>query len=344
MQAKHVFSWKRLLLAAVFIGLGAWPRSVQAQAPAAVLLVDVDNYVTYNYDTYDYTKFGVDPTVTTAVPMRAFAFHIGIGDIVAVNGKPVKGTILWRSAPMFPLTPTPQPGQAIADTTRAMMDDLNFEFVGFDGTMIGTITASGLSGGAPPAGAPLAMTRGNFAITGGTGAFLGVRGQTGLGPPIPVPGARGTASVTEDPANRRNAVASKGRFVLHLLPMFSPEVVQTAAGPAVVHSNDFTPVSADKPAKSGEVLTLFATGLGPTRPGLDPGQPFPATPLQVVNAPVAVIVNGAPAEVLDASGYPGTTNAYQVNFRLPAGVTTGLVTLQVTSAWIAGSAVKIAVQ
>ena len=47
------------------------------------------------------------------------------------------------------------------------------------------------------------------------------------------------------------------------------------------------------------------------------GQPFPSSPLASVNSPVEVTVNGKPAEVLSAVGYPGAVDGYQVNFRVP---------------------------
>jgi uncharacterized protein (TIGR03437 family) len=74
---------------------------------------------------------------------------------------------------------------------------------------------------------------------------------------------------------------------------------------------------------------------------LEPGDPFPASPLAIVNSPVEIAVNGQPAEVQYAGGYPGTTNTYQVNFRVPTGIPTGSASLQLTAAWIAGSAVTI---
>ena len=64
--------------------------------------------------------------------------------------------------------------------------------------------------------------------------------------------------------------------------MSRPAIVADAAGPAVFHA-DFSPVTAAKPAKAGEVLIAKATGLGPTRPGVIPGQPFPTDPIQEVN-------------------------------------------------------------
>lgn len=91
-------------------------------------------------------------------------------------------------------------------------------------------------------------------------------------------------------------------------------------------------------------MSLFMTGLGPTKPGVDPGSPFPASPPAVVNSPVNVMVNGKSAEVLGAVGYPGAVNGYQVNFRVPSDAAHGTATIQVASAWIAGPAVQIAIQ
>ena len=126
--------------------------------------------------------------------------------------------------------------------------------------------------------------------------------------------------------------------------MFSPEVVIPPNGPAVAHSNDFSLVSSAKPATAGEVLSLFATGLGPTRASLTPGQPFPSSPLAVVNSPVAVMVNGKAAEVLSAVGYPGALDGYQVNFRVPSDAVSGTATIQVSAAWIAGTLVSFPVR
>jgi uncharacterized protein (TIGR03437 family) len=126
--------------------------------------------------------------------------------------------------------------------------------------------------------------------------------------------------------------------------MESPEIALLPAGPAVTHSSDFSLVTAAKPATAGEVLSLFATGLGPTVPAVDPGQPFPSTPVAVVNSPVEVKVNGTSAEVLGAVGLPGAVDGYQVNFRVPPGTAKGPASIQVSAAWISGATVSIPVQ
>src|SRR5262249_5343051 len=148
-----------------------------------------------------------------------------------------------------------------------------------------------------------------------------------------------------DPANRR-ALGGGGTFTqgIYILPMFRPEVVTVGGRPAIVHSSDLSLVTANKPAVPGEVLTLFASGLGPTRPGVGPGEPFPADSLQVCNSPIEVLVNGKSADVLFAGGYPGAVDRYQVNFRVPDGIVGGLASVQLTSAWIQAPEVGLPVQ
>ena len=59
---------------------------------------------------------------------------------------------------------------------------------------------------------------------------------------------------------------------------------------------------------------------------------------------VSVQVGIEPAEVLAAVGYPGAVDGYQVNFRVPTGIAAGNATLQISSAWIPGTPVSIAVR
>ncbi len=87
-----------------------------------------------------------------------------------------------------------------------------------------------------------------------------------------------------------------------------------------------------------------ATGLGPTVPSVDPGQPFPLDANLPVNSPVAVSVNGQEAEVISAVGWPGQLDTYRVDFRVPSGLPAGTASVQLSAAWIAGSAVRIPVQ
>jgi uncharacterized protein (TIGR03437 family) len=312
-------------------------------APAAILQVDIENWVEYFDDTPDVSKLATNPNPTPPSVPKNFAVHIGIADIVAVNGQPVKGTMV-RNTRNINLSTAPNPGQAIGDAPRGAIVTDCFEIQKLDGSTIGTIFVSGIVTGPPAPGAPLAVVQGNLAVLGGTGAFLGVTGQDGNGV-VTASSSLRAASMTEDPANRRvNGAGGKTRWILHLIPQERPEIVMTANGPAVTHSSDFTAVSASNPAAAGEILSVFMTGLGPTKPGVDPGAPFPASPATVVNSPVAVTVNGESAEVLGAVGYPGAVDGYQVNVRVPPDIAHGTASIQVSAAWIAGPAVQIAVK
>ncbi|MBI3695800.1 MAG: hypothetical protein HY238_13295 [Acidobacteria bacterium] len=333
-------TWKTLVSITLWAVLSNRPGSAQV-APATILEIDLENVVQYFQDIPDLSKFATDPNATTAVRLRNFDSMVFIGDIVAINGQPAKGTLI-RNARFINLTTAPNPGQAIADNFRAVTFEGTFDILKVDGNPIGSIMHAGVGPGTAAPGAPLSVTVGNFAIVGGTGAFLGARGQLGRVTPVAI--ADRQASMAEDPANRRRNGGGRVRYVLHLIPVSRPEVVNTAGGPAVAHSSDFALVSTSKPAAAGEVLSLFATGLGPTRPGVDPGKPFPASPPAAVNSPVEVLVNGKPAEVLGAVGFPGAVDGYQVNFRVPPDMARGTTTIQVRAAWIAGSEVKISVQ
>jgi hypothetical protein len=284
----------------------------------------------------------MDPSVTTPLPLKIFSRTHIIADIQAVNGQRVMGASTQVGTNIGFRT-SPAPGFAIADVVRNAFLEISFEILKSDGTPIGTITASGFLAGAPPPGAPLALTSDNYVITGGTGAFLGARGQAGTAanPPGVAP-FRGS-SITEDPANRRRNGGGSQQWVVHLIPMFVPQIVTTASGPAVFHS-DFSPVTAAKPAKAGEVLIVQATGLGPTVPGVDPGQPFPTDSPFQVNSPLDVTVNGRPAEVINNIGWPGLVDTYRIDFRAPGGTTAGMASIQITAAWIAGPEVRIAIQ
>ena len=326
------------LLGTAFSGI------VAGQTAPVTLQVDVENFVVYTYDVTDSSKFATDQGRTTSSlglqqgGLRTFTPLIGIADIVAVNGLPAKGTWLTRGI-VLNLQTSALPGQATADTIRTNITDQVFEILRADGTPIGTIMATEVGFGAAPPGAPLTSIGNNKAITGGTGAFLGARGQVGLGQTAAIR----IASVSEDPANRRLNGGGTSRHLIQLFPMTRPEIVGTTTGPAIFHA-DFSAVTAARPAKTGELLIVRATGLGPTRPNAAAGQPFPSDALLQVNSPLAVSVNGQQAEVSTAIGWPGLVDTYRVDFRVPDGTTAGMAAIQLSAAWITAPQVSIPIQ
>jgi uncharacterized protein (TIGR03437 family) len=109
---------------------------------------------------------------------------------------------------------------------------------------------------------------------------------------------------------------------------------------------DFSLVTSARPAVPGEVLIIRAKGLGPTRPDLRPVGlvRFGSNPIVEVNSPVEIAVDGKEAEVLNKVGWPGETDVYRVDFRMPSGTSSGMGVLQVTAAWIPGTPVAIPVK
>jgi hypothetical protein len=313
------------------------PAACLAQSPV-IITIEVENYVEYLQDNNDVMKTGTDPGVTTPLFPNTFINSDHYGDIVSVNGVPAKG-LLYGFCRVLGASARPNPGFPIADTTVSTQRAYYFQIQSATGTPIGTLVTSGPHG---PSGVgnPTAVTNGDYVILGGSGAFIGARGQGGL---VPVAAGR-TASITEDPSRRRVNGGGKRRFILTMYPAAYPQISGANGLPAIAHASDFTQVSPNRPASPGEILSMWVTGLGPTRPTTDPGQPFPASPLANVNSPVQVTVNGKTAEVLSAVGFPGTSEYYQVNFRVPPDVDKGLASVRVTAAWIPSAAATIAVQ
>ena len=333
-------NWKLTILEAACFAACGQLSTAQIQ-PTAVLEIDGVNCISYENDVTDYAKLATDPNPTAGAPSKNFSNVVSVCDLTNINGAVVKGTVVSWNATLN-ARPNPTPGAMIADITRSNIHIIAFEILQPDGTPIGSIMGEGYGGGAGIPGAPLALTQGNNVVSGGTGAFLGVRGQWGttVSKNLQTP----LASVTEDPANRRLRQGGAFHYVIHLIPGSYPAVVVGDTGPVIVHSSDYSPVTAAKPAVPGEILTMIASGLGPTRPGVDPGKPFPASPLQPVNGPVQVLVNGVDAPVLYAGGYPNTTGWYQMNFRVPEGASSGAASLQVLAAWIPGPSVSFAIR
>jgi uncharacterized protein (TIGR03437 family) len=63
-----------------------------------------------------------------------------------------------------------------------------------------------------------------------------------------------------------------------------------------------------------------------------------------VVAPIEVLVNGISGEVLYAGGSPGAVDVYRVDFQVPDATAPGMASVQLTSAWIPGPEIKMAIQ
>jgi len=264
----------RLLAGGALLAM-TWAQSGVGQdsMPPVALKIDVENFVRYDYDTGDWSKYATVSGRATPLPfpIPPFGPEIIVGDVVAVNGRPTKGVRLFRGLAIN-FARDAAPKQAIADLSGSPYVDQLFVFQNLDGTVIGTFATIGLQI-TDPAPARNGLSGWGSVVTGGSGAFLGVTGQgCGAGGGGTPPGGARRSSVAEDPANRRTNGGGSTYSVFCLIPRTRPAVFVTANGPAVAHAADFSPVTSAKPAKPGELLSLVA-------------QPFTADPLQLVNSP-----------------------------------------------------------
>lgn len=90
----------------------------------------------------------------------------------------------------------------------------------------------------------------------------------------------------------------------------------------VVHP-DGTLVNAQNPAKTGETVSVFLTGLGAVSPAISDGGAGPVNPYSLTTATIAAFVGGVSAPVGYAGLAPQLAGLYQLNITIPSGLTAG---------------------
>ena len=128
------------------------------------------------------------------------------------------------------------------------------------------------------------------------------------------------------PFNATGTVAVQLRNARSDGATFDVTVEQAAPGifaGAVLHNSTFQPVTDSSPATPGEVLAVFAAGLGPVQPPVEAGQAAPALPLTTSTLPVTAMLGGTPAPVLFSGLAPGFAGVCQVNLSVPSLAPTG---------------------
>jgi len=92
---------------------------------------------------------------------------------------------------------------------------------------------------------------------------------------------------------------------------------------AIQHASNYSLVTPSNPAAPGEVVIVYATGLGKVEPAPPTGQPAPSSPLPVTVEQPTVTISGFPAEVLFSGLAPGFAGLYQLNVRIPQNLPAG---------------------
>ena len=114
-----------------------------------------------------------------------------------------------------------------------------------------------------------------------------------------------------------------------ILPAAPSVFRNSTAGPetgiaTVVRSSNGLVVTPSNPVHRGDILTIYATGLGRTSPSVETGAPAPSEPLASALITPQITVGGMPVEVQFAGLAPGQVGVYQINVRVNDRVPLGL--------------------
>ncbi|MCH7977835.1 MAG: S8 family serine peptidase [Acidobacteria bacterium] len=112
---------------------------------------------------------------------------------------------------------------------------------------------------------------------------------------------------------------------------------------AILHASDASLVTPAQPARPGEFLELFATGLGTTSPPVDTGIPASSNPLSRTQTTPFVTIGGISAPVTFSGLAPTFVGLYQVNIQVPFGVSAGEHDLVLSSNGVNSNPVTIAI-
>jgi len=181
---------------------------------------------------------------------------------------------------------------------------------------------------------PVALNGSRVSIAGKAAPLIYVSpGQINAQVPLDVP--IGVQTLTVDNGNGASAAYSVNVAAVAPAIFFYPV-------PTVVKNASFSVVSAANPARAGDVLLVFATGMGQTTPAIATGRLIP-NDVVARTATVTGTIGGRPATVVYSIASPGFTGLYQVAMTVPTGVT-GSVPLMLQMGTVESNAVNINIQ
>jgi uncharacterized protein (TIGR03437 family) len=112
---------------------------------------------------------------------------------------------------------------------------------------------------------------------------------------------------------------------------------------AIVHPDDFSLVTPEKPVEKGKSVALFFTGGGLLSPVVATGAPGPV-PAALMALPITVKVDGKDAEISFKGYAPGLLGVYQLNFAIPTTSECGPRPLNLSVAGADSPGISIAVK
>ncbi len=190
---------------------------------------------------------------------------------------------------------------------------------------------------------PLSTTLGQTSVTfGGTAAPLFFVSATQINAQVPFEVTTGAGTVAVQV--RRGSATSESRAIpiaAQSPGIFTLNQQGTGTG-AILHADTFQLVSDASPARPGEFLAIFCTGLGALNRAVSSGTIPPSPPPETLTRPT-VDIGGISANVTYSGLAPGFVGLYQVNVQVPA-VPTGTAQVIIRMNNVPSNTVTIAVR
>jgi uncharacterized protein (TIGR03437 family) len=98
----------------------------------------------------------------------------------------------------------------------------------------------------------------------------------------------------------------------------APAIFYNGSEGIIVKASDRSLIGAGNPARAGDSVIVYVTGLGQTSPALTTGLIVDRT--ATASVPVTAAIGGQNADVVSAVAAPGTVGVYIVTLRVPTGV------------------------
>jgi uncharacterized protein (TIGR03437 family) len=100
-------------------------------------------------------------------------------------------------------------------------------------------------------------------------------------------------------------------------------VILTAGAFAVAVHSDYSLVTAQSPAQTGETIAIYGIGFGAVTPQVATGAPAGSSPPSTMNTTPVISIGGQNATVRFSGLTPGSVDLYQFNFVVPTGLGSG---------------------
>jgi uncharacterized protein (TIGR03437 family) len=251
----------------------------------------------------------------TPVATGTFAFRVAVTD--SSNGTPPSGTAFKDFT--FTITPPPLTILSVVNGASFQPGMAPNSWITIQGTNLASVTDSWSS--SVVHGQLPTILDGVSINVGGTPAYVQYVSPTQINALTPPNTVTGPFQVTVSNPSGTSAPAS---------------VISQPAQPAffewpghyavALHAGDYSPAIngvSTTPAKPGDILILWGTGLGPTNPPAPVGTVVPSTGLYSVTSSVGVTINGVGTTVIGAALAPGFAGLYQVAIQVPQSIGAG---------------------